>query len=894
MRRLSGTSPVPPEGLKPSKMKSPRNSAKKLPKKTPSAASPGGGKDVVAPVKKGGTGRKRSKASARNRSAAPDLAAKQPEDQVVPTLPESGPELEAALPVTVDMETCKAVLGGNFDRDWFRRTCGEDGVTKDLLFEAFGEALGMDMPKDETCCVGYNAGQILECFANGQTRQFGVVSVISPMGSHRVHALQGLGVDDLTKFDAVVDGQATEQGNAEPSEPLLNMQLEELNIVTTCLSPQIRPMGKRRAASMLVARDPTQQPQQQPGSVHPRLVEIRRSCWKGSIPSGPHWYGVPDTETIAEFDAANIPTLDLEVERKEACANLSTSQADVVRQACDALQSFFHTGVSEETNLRIEANGSPVIALDLDVHSAGAKIIFEPHYRGLPEVKPTHAVWDMACGAWEPPAFAFDGVALTIPASSRKVWAAVNQVLQRSMLRAARCHVGFAYTRGQRILVETRCAPQRQAKMPAGVVASNLAPRQDLKSPVALLDPAPDSAVFSAVFGVHGLEGPWACGTVAGLDRDGRYEVRLDNPELGHDSDGESPGKLMIDLNSRNHRPAESIQYVSGTRLFVLLSGRGWTAVRVARVEDGNRHRLQVDDGTQRTEFLSYDLNAANHFPRFSETEDFGESLDFHLQELLALAHVRHSFTWTMVNIRDCAVQVELRPRGQEQGIVISMEHLAKVMLCPLPGREQGDVSPTVLILEGLPGTGKSWAALRLIIAAADAEAVKVPAQPEHAENQPRDQVRYAPLLISAVDWARHCCRGTGPATGNSPTDLQGHASGVLGGTSRPETSSATSTAGSSTPGTSARPDAMVVYLHSVFASSPRRLAFLLQAYQSRQLIVAIDGIDDVPAATPSLLQWLLEDCVAMGTRVLVTCNSKWWESAGGVRASKIDRKSVV
>lgn len=124
-----------------------------------------------------------------------------------------------------------------------------------------------------------------------------------------------------------------------------------------------------------------------------QLLELRRACWRNTLPPGPVWFGVAKYSATGAPEATTVHFDNvLEGIRKRATA----SHVAVAKQACEALIEFFarvradeldsDSSTSEGPRLKLCVAGIPTMGVRCDAELAGHEVELSPHFQGLPEV----------------------------------------------------------------------------------------------------------------------------------------------------------------------------------------------------------------------------------------------------------------------------------------------------------------------------------------------------------------------------------------------------------------------------------------------------------------------------------------------------------------------------
>lgn len=253
-----------------------------------------------------------------------------------------------------------------------------------------------------------------------------------------------------------------------------------------------------------------------------------------------------------------------------------------------------------------------------------------------------------------------------------------------------------------------------------------------------------------------------------------------------------------------------------------------------------------------------YDLNGANHSVRFLTQTEFQEAHRVHLAALRVQARVRHELTWQPVDIRDQDIQIQMlgrtptapTPRDPDTGavapsscgdlpventpaVLMSVDSLVRLMLAPTPMRARGDCPHTVIFLEAGPGEGKTWALRRFILAAAQHESITFGASQDAKDCGGC----WVPIFVSVSDMVALLRR-------LSPHERM-----------------------------EVQQEPLLWHLcTNLQTSSPKHVAYLRQAYQSRSLVVVLDDADEADDTTELLAHWLIQEAFRVGLRVLASC----------------------
>jgi hypothetical protein len=309
------------------------------------------------------------------------------------------------------------------------------------------------------------------------------------------------------------------------------------------------------------------------------------------------------------------------------------------------------------------------------------------------------------------------------------------------------------------------------------------------------------------------------CTTVEGLTPGGLYLCRIHN----------CAETIIVDLHEGNHRPIPVFCYAKGIALS-LYHDNQWRPVQVQYLH-GSSSVVSIEMQDGRTVEAAADLNPSNHCVMLTNTAQYEAARSAYLSDI---REKRFGLNGTVM---DMAAGAYIPLRKVENSITLarpstspfcrtsvqvsSAPSLATEMLKQKSGKDME--RPLQAILRGAVGSGRTWALDQWLLTIADADG---------------GDCKLVPLLIDAKDLAmsvRAYRRNTVPK--NIPAHL------------------------------------ISWYIQEAYGEHEEMHKMLLQALHSGRLILAIDGIDEVPDIQEELEICLVKEIAPLGLNFVVTCD---------------------
>lgn len=341
------------------------------------------------------------------------------------------------------------------------------------------------------------------------------------------------------------------------------------------------------------------------------------------------------------------------------------------------------------------------------------------------------------------------------------------------------------------------------------------------------------------------------------------WKENLEGHELGDDDDaftyftkllptqvGSDVDVLIIMEGAKLHgRLTEVYDYQAGDRLAVLLDEHllDATVVKPA-LNCGTFYNLKFE-GKGGKRQIHMDLNSFNHckLVDFGSVAEYENARTKYLEGLAEkLSYIEDAITGNSLNMDDQIVSISIDTKDVSDDMgswktIVNTDDLAVQLVRPSAGRPQGTHEAQGVLLRAGPGTGKTVSmhqltrliAKRLLAASGSSPAGRTGAS--HSAVEPAEQagpgVGLVPMLISVQRLATYMKRYRWE----------------LGGVD----------------------DLLRSYIGQEFCGDER--AVLLQAYQMRALVCAIDGVDEAAALKSRIEDLVVDKLAPFGVRTIVS-----------------------
>ena len=309
-------------------------------------------------------------------------------------------------------------------------------------------------------------------------------------------------------------------------------------------------------------------------------------------------------------------------------------------------------------------------------------------------------------------------------------------------------------------------------------------------------------------------------GTIQKKDKHGLYQVRVDN----------SPSAvLQLDPTENNHRPAEEYHYCRETWLSIERGDEervGWSDAKVLECFHGSYSLVAVDESCREEDHaFDFDANEVNHSVRRLPIVEYSRALEQYLEMIGYETEVVDALTGCTASIKDQTIRLEISSDSKCSSLskVENISDIVQLMTKRQMLRTMGSVISHLVVLRANAGAGKTWAAKQFLYAVAETI---------HSEGTKNGVV---PLLIKVQEL----------------TELSSHDLNF------------------------ANSHLVHWYLEKRYRENgePQICDMLLQAFESRRLVLIIDGIDEISYIKDDILNFIASELQRQdGRNIFLTC----------------------